>query len=579
MAAKNIFVFRIVLEDSAPRIWRKLRVPGYFTLADFHQALQIVFGWTNSHIHSFTIGPVEYMMDSEAGQDFYDEDACSEDDYCLDDLDFREKQVFSYLYDFGDSWEHRITVSQILPFREDLAAPLCLGGKNAGPIEDSGGVWGYAEILEILKDPGHEDYQETLEWAGDVDPLAFDPEEANQLLESAFRSPRGIRAGGRKKSGGGEKSARGKKSAGKKDSLDFFPDNSKAAGSSGGEKTVKEKPLPAGKLKKLYGLMGRVKELKPWEKLWDTEQILIELPGRAEPVLCSVIGRGGESFGILVYPGFESILSFLRMADEESDNPFVVLGYQDCIICQLGRRDELFPEERERLKELGISFRGKHDWVYFRRVKPGRQPWHITGGDADLLIEVLDRFIDAYSAFAGGGLAVDFDDDEILVHRYSEKDGKWITRAGELPPIPIRINEFRVESGEVEPLRLKKQLKTTAEIEILYFPQPLGEKREGAPVLMRIGIIMNNKTGIVLDQCFVNAGEDGDRRMFDMFVNFIVNHGRPETVMVRDKFAAAAIKDLCGKIGVKLVHSEGLPQIDKFVRNLPGLLDPPAFSE
>jgi hypothetical protein len=599
MARKNIFVFRIGLEDSTPRIWRKLRVPGYFTLAELHMALQIAFDWTDSHFHSFTINSVEYMMDSQMGPDFYGDDVLSEDGCRLDDLGLEEGQSFSYLYDFGDSWQHKITVSKILPFREEDAAPRCLGGKNAGPIEDSGGVWGYAEILEILRDPGHKEYQETLDWAGEVDPLAFDPEAVNRYLEKIFPPPRKARSDGEKKPAKGKSSRAGSPDNPDKmfrklyeQSLleddggvwDDFPvlsgsSGGKKAGTaagSSGKKAGTTRPLAVGKLKKLYALMARVKELKPWEKLWDTELILIELPDREEPVICSVMGKGGESFGVLVYSGFESIISFFRMVEEESSNPFVALGYQDCLLCQLGARDELFPEERTRLKDLGIRFRGKHDWVYFRKIKPGCQPWIINSGDADHLIEVLGRFIEAYGAFAGG-LAVNFEANEVLTHRYSETDKRWITLAGEMPPIPIRMNEFRVEGSEVEPLRFKKQLKNAVEIENLYFPQVLERNEEGVPLLMRLGVIVNNKSGVILDQRFLGAGEDGERQMLDMFINFVVDQGRPETVMVRDKFAAATLKDFCGKIGVKLVHSKGLPKVDEFVRSLPTLLNPLAF--
>jgi hypothetical protein len=544
VAKKNLFVFRICLKDSKPRIWRKLQVPGNFTLGQLHQALQIAFGWTNSYLHSFTIDEVEYRMAPEPGMDLYDDDALCEDDYRLDDLGLWEKQGFSYLYDFGDSWEHGITVFQILPFDEDQAAPRCLGGKYAGPPEDCGGIRGYAEMLEILKDPQHKDYQDTLDWAGDVDPLAFDLGEINGYLKKAFTPAPKTKAGG-------VKAAKGK--AGKK------------------------RGVPDGKLKKLYTLMDRVKELKPWEKLWDTELILIEFPGREEPTLCSVMGRGGENYGILVHSGYESILSFLRMLDEESDNPFVTLGCQNCLICQLGGREDLFPEERARLKELGISFRGRLDWVSFRKVRPGCPPWHIDSKDADILIEVLERFIEACGAYAEG-LAVNFDDGEVLVHRYSKRDKKWISAPGKLPRIPMTMHEFHVDSGEIEPLRLKKQLKNTVELATLFFPQTLGVNEEGFPVLVRANILIDNKSGVVLDQIFLDADEDGERKMLEMLINFIADQGRPETVLVRDKFAAAVLGDLCGKIGIDLVHSQGLPRLDEFVHDLPGLLKPLDFS-
>ena len=51
------------------------------------------------------------------------------------------------------------------------------------PPEDCGGVWGYAEMLEILKQPDHEEYESNLEWLGDeFDPEYFNKDEVNKWL-------------------------------------------------------------------------------------------------------------------------------------------------------------------------------------------------------------------------------------------------------------------------------------------------------------------------------------------------------------------------------------------------------------
>jgi hypothetical protein len=558
-----MFFFHISIEDSKPVIWRKLRVPGSFTLGDLHEAVQIAFGWTDSHLHSFTVNSVEYMKELEPGMEIYhEEDVLREDDYRLDGLGLREKQNFSYLYDFGDSWEHRITVSKITPLREgdEPEPPLCLDGKYACPLEDSGGVWGYAGILDAMKDPGNAENEDILEWAGDFDPLEFDLDSVNRVLKKVFpparkaapgRAKKGKAGGSKEGSPGGEKKTGQKEISGPKEKKKKAP--------------ARKKGPPDGKLKKLCALMNRVKEMKPWEELWDSEFVLIELPGREEPVLCSVMGRDGQYYGIGVYPGFDSIFSLIRLTGEEG-HPFVSLGYQNWFLCQLGERNDLFPEERERLKELGISFRGKHDWALFRKALPGLLPWYINSSDADLLIEALGCFIDAYSVFAGGGLAVDFDAGQVLIHRYSEKEGKWITSAGKMPPVPSRYNEITVDAAQVEPLRFKKQTKTVVEADVLYFPQVIGENKDGFPVLMRVLVLMNNRTRLILDQRFTDPDEKDDSLLIDMLFSYIGSHDRPGTIMVRDQFAAATLEDFCKKIDVDLVHSKGMPAVDGFVQ-------------
>lgn len=90
-----------------------------------------------------------------------------------------------YEYDFGDGWEHKIRIEKILPAEKGKRYPVCLAGKRACPPEDCGGPPGYERLLEVLRDPKHEEYEETLEWlGGPFDPEAFDVNEVNRMLKS-----------------------------------------------------------------------------------------------------------------------------------------------------------------------------------------------------------------------------------------------------------------------------------------------------------------------------------------------------------------------------------------------------------
>ena len=95
-----------------------------------------------------------------------------------------EKTKFSYTYDMGDNWEHEVMVEKILSPEPDKHYPICLTGKRACPPEDCGGIWGYEDLLEIMKDPEHEEYEERMEWLGEgFDPEAFNMERVNRSFE------------------------------------------------------------------------------------------------------------------------------------------------------------------------------------------------------------------------------------------------------------------------------------------------------------------------------------------------------------------------------------------------------------
>jgi len=90
---------------------------------------------------------------------------------------------FTYLYDYGDNWQHKVKVEKVLNIDLGLTSPLCLAGRNACPPEDVGGAPGYSEFLEAINDPTHEEHQQMIDWCGgSFDSDAFDLDAASQRL-------------------------------------------------------------------------------------------------------------------------------------------------------------------------------------------------------------------------------------------------------------------------------------------------------------------------------------------------------------------------------------------------------------
>lgn len=184
---KLVYQLKITLKDSKPPIWRRIQVPASYTFWELHSAIQDAMGWTNSHLHEFRfhdrLSGVEKSFGIPCEEDFYDE---------IKILPGWKHKISKYLnlaftkmmyvYDFGDNWEHVITLEEILPAEKDVAYPICLKGKRACPPEDCGGVLGYGDLLEVLADPKHEEHKDTKSWVesmkeGPFDPEHFDPTE------------------------------------------------------------------------------------------------------------------------------------------------------------------------------------------------------------------------------------------------------------------------------------------------------------------------------------------------------------------------------------------------------------------
>jgi len=176
-----IYQLKVTLRDSRPPIWRRIQVAGDITLHRLHCILQVVMGWTDSHLHGFIVRNTEYG-DPDPEEDL----TPMEDDrsVTLSDVAPREKSKFIYEYDFGDGWEHAVLVEKILPPQKGTRHPVCLAGKRACPPEDCGGIYGYYDLLEAIKNPKHERHNELLEWVGgSYAPEAFDIDETNEALK------------------------------------------------------------------------------------------------------------------------------------------------------------------------------------------------------------------------------------------------------------------------------------------------------------------------------------------------------------------------------------------------------------
>jgi hypothetical protein len=181
-ATADIYQIKVTLRDSKPPIWRRIQVPSDINLGKLHRILQVVMGWTDSHLHQFIVGETYYGEpdpDYRAmGMEMRDEKRVK-----LNQLVRGEKSRLRYEYDFGDSWEHELLVEKILPPEPGVRYPLCLKGKGACPPEDVGGVWGYDSFLEAIADPKHPEHDDMLEWVGgEFDPEAFDLDEVNEAL-------------------------------------------------------------------------------------------------------------------------------------------------------------------------------------------------------------------------------------------------------------------------------------------------------------------------------------------------------------------------------------------------------------
>jgi len=163
---------RLSLQYSEPEIWREVCLPSDFSFAELHDVIQVLMAWDGYHMHQFKHNGQD-IGDPEMFEE-YGEGCTDEQEIALGDVFKRKGSRFEYEYDFGDSWGVDVICGGKMKPGDQLFTVI--GGEMAAPPEDCGGIPGFYNMIEVLSDPEHPDYDMLFEWMGEMD---FDPEEFN----------------------------------------------------------------------------------------------------------------------------------------------------------------------------------------------------------------------------------------------------------------------------------------------------------------------------------------------------------------------------------------------------------------
>jgi hypothetical protein len=173
------YQFKITLRGIKPAIYRTFVVKENISFFEFHHVVQIVMGWFNEHFFQFT-GQDAIITDPE----FVDYgEVIDIQDFFLNEYFKDEGDKIQYEYDFGDTWIHDIVLEKITDGSDNDDVPKCLTGKRNCPPENCGGVFGYEDLVNVMSDVNHPEFEEMVEWYGErFDPEYFELDEVNTDL-------------------------------------------------------------------------------------------------------------------------------------------------------------------------------------------------------------------------------------------------------------------------------------------------------------------------------------------------------------------------------------------------------------
>lgn len=179
------YQMKITIKDSHPPIWRRFIVPAELSFSQLSVVLNEVMGWCGYHLFSFEFNNIGLCLEEadENGDDWPVEDFDRDDASVIMLEAYLDKEKrFTYVYDFGDDWRHAVVVEKIIEEYE-FNYPVVLKFKGETPYEDCGGIYGYYQLLETLKNPSDPEYKNLKDWTEGHFIEKYDIEKVNHRLK------------------------------------------------------------------------------------------------------------------------------------------------------------------------------------------------------------------------------------------------------------------------------------------------------------------------------------------------------------------------------------------------------------
>lgn len=182
------FQLKMMIKNSKPPIWRRIVVPSGITFSQLSMILNEAMGWCGYHMFEFEFFHMnlrisEGMDEFVSAYSMFDEIEASTT-YISEYLE--ENEWFTYTYDLGDDWEHRVTIEKVIDDYE-YNYPMVIKYKGDCPVEDCGGIYGYYRCLDIINDKTHPEHEEISEWMNrQMYPSEYDMDYVNDELKCKY---------------------------------------------------------------------------------------------------------------------------------------------------------------------------------------------------------------------------------------------------------------------------------------------------------------------------------------------------------------------------------------------------------
>jgi hypothetical protein len=320
----------------------------------------------------------------------------------------------------------------------------------------------------------------------------------------------------------------------------------------------------------LYAAAGRLMALGPWEWMLDADIFGVRSPETGEVGYCCVMGNLGEHYALALYLGDGGLRGYLDIrAGLFEDSPAEALFVQHCLQASFEDREYLTKADRDQIKALGLKFRGRNAWPFFRNYTPGYFPWQISGVEARFLTLAIDQTCE---------MALRFRDDPDLLEPETEGDvlvreldgGTWreFWHRPDLTPPPAPpappVDELRLQRLRQAKLRQVGGWESGKFIA----PHAVQAEKGERPYYPVATLFIDARTGMILSPSL--ADPEGWREAYQEQLIGLIEQGQaaPREIAIVDAALCDLLAPICATLKIKLKKARATPLFDEAKESL-----------
>ena len=319
--------------------------------------------------------------------------------------------------------------------------------------------------------------------------------------------------------------------------------------------------------KELYEVATRLKEMKPWEKFWDLDIIGIREGAEEDTAFYSILGHGGDCYGIVVYEGYAGLNDLMMLTMQEQLNLPVdyVMASQNNLTCYWGNRDELSDKQRKNIKEMGYKYRGKNQWLYFLSFEPGYYPYNLA---QDEVVRMTNYFLNlelALQYYESIQIDVDFENGEMYYFEFGKDKKTWNFGSKPLPFTSFEFGNLLITDEELlADLKNVPKCNVVLEADIAILGISVNDKKYKRPANPATCMIADAASGMMLKCELQEPDDDAIVSLAEELIGFIFQCGAPKEVRVSNVLVEAGLEQICQICGINLRRVRYLQAIEEF---------------